>query len=178
MAPIIALIQAGLDSLGAVELRNGIAAKFGIALPSTVAFDYPTPKALALCIAQKLHPAGDSPAPEQVGNFILGNPGFARAAIVMSAAITDKVCAVAQLERPLAAAQAQPAVTMLASFAARYPAPGAQSTTERFWDCLSLGADIPTVVPLTRWDIDDVYAPDTAAKKMCVTCAYFAVLCP
>ena len=88
VAQNIALAQAGLDSLGAVELRNGIAAKFGIALPSTVAFDYPTPKALALYIAQKLHPAGTSPAPEQVGDFILGPPGFAWAAFMKLAAMT------------------------------------------------------------------------------------------
>lgn len=63
-------IQAGLDSLGAVELRNGIAAKFGISLPSTVAFDYPTPKALALYISKQVHPAADPAAPtDQVGDL-------------------------------------------------------------------------------------------------------------
>ena len=36
------LMSAGLDSLGAVELRNGISAKFGISMPATIAFDYPT----------------------------------------------------------------------------------------------------------------------------------------
>ena len=61
-----AFIQAGLDSLGAVELRNGVAAKFGISLPSTVAFDYPTPKALALYIWRQLAPAGQGPAAGQV----------------------------------------------------------------------------------------------------------------
>ena len=36
------LMSAGLDSLGAVELKNGVSARFGVSLPATVAFDYPT----------------------------------------------------------------------------------------------------------------------------------------
>ena len=36
------LMSAGLDSLGAVELKNGVSARFGVTLPATVAIDYPT----------------------------------------------------------------------------------------------------------------------------------------
>lgn len=39
--------QAGLDSLRAVDLRNAIGIKYGIDLPATAAFDYPTAVALA-----------------------------------------------------------------------------------------------------------------------------------
>ena len=42
VAPDMPLMSAGLDSLSAVELRNGISAKYGISMPATVAFDYPT----------------------------------------------------------------------------------------------------------------------------------------
>ena len=44
VAPDEPLMSAGLDSLGAVELRNGISARFGVTLPATVAFDHPTRK--------------------------------------------------------------------------------------------------------------------------------------
>ena len=36
------LMAAGLDSLGAVELRTRVQERLGVALPATVAFDYPT----------------------------------------------------------------------------------------------------------------------------------------
>ena len=39
--------QAGLDSLGAVELRNAVSAKYGAELSATAIFDYPTLSALA-----------------------------------------------------------------------------------------------------------------------------------
>lgn len=48
VAPDQPLMSAGLDSLGAVELRNGVSAKFGVSLPATVAFDYPTLQASLL----------------------------------------------------------------------------------------------------------------------------------
>ncbi len=41
------LMEAGLDSIGAVELRNAVAAKFGVDLPATATFDFPTLGALA-----------------------------------------------------------------------------------------------------------------------------------
>ena len=63
-------MQAGLDSLGAVELRNAVSAKFGVALPATVAFDFPTTKALALFVAQSLRPPEPAPAASQVGLLI------------------------------------------------------------------------------------------------------------
>ena len=42
------LMEAGLDSLAAVELRSAISARIGIALPATIALDYPTVKVRAV----------------------------------------------------------------------------------------------------------------------------------
>ena len=57
-------MEAGVDSLGAVELRNGISAKFGMAdLPATLVFDYPTISALAQYLATSRGPAQPEAAP-------------------------------------------------------------------------------------------------------------------
>ena len=47
------LMEAGLDSIGAVELRNAVSSAFGLDLPATATFDYPSTDALAKYIASK-----------------------------------------------------------------------------------------------------------------------------
>ncbi len=47
------LMEAGLDSLGAVELRTALGASFGAELPATVTFDHPSIAALASFLASQ-----------------------------------------------------------------------------------------------------------------------------
>ena len=51
------LMEAGLDSLGAVDLRNALIAGFGLDLPANATFDFPTVAAMAQHIAVHTAPS-------------------------------------------------------------------------------------------------------------------------
>ena len=51
--PTAPLMAAGVDSLNSVELRNALQSRFGLHLPSTLVFDYPTANDIAGFIANQ-----------------------------------------------------------------------------------------------------------------------------
>ena len=67
--PDAPLIQSGIDSLGAVELRNELITRMGIALPSTIVFDYPTIEAMTAYVEREMrHSESESfPLSEGIG---------------------------------------------------------------------------------------------------------------
>lgn len=65
------LLESGLDSLGAIEVRNALAARTAIDLSTTAVFDYPSITALASYLTQeqqRLWPEAGSQGANQVAD--------------------------------------------------------------------------------------------------------------
>lgn len=80
------LMAAGLDSLGAVELRNSLEGRLGLRLPGTLVFDYPTASAIADLVIAQLGAASAGAAASHTG-------GVAAAAVVQSERVAAEVAA-------------------------------------------------------------------------------------
>ena len=63
----VPLMDAGLDSLGAVELRNSLAQVVGLDVPGTLVFDYPSVSALAGYLGSQVQ--GDEEEVESVSGY-------------------------------------------------------------------------------------------------------------
>ena len=51
------LMEAGLDSLGALELCNALSSKYSLDLPASLVFDYPNITSLSSFLAASIRPA-------------------------------------------------------------------------------------------------------------------------
>ena len=153
-------MQAGLDSLGAVELRNAVSAAFNLQLPATVTFDYPTLASLAAYVAENTS-----------------------AVDVLTDDVADDSLALLPAELALRADGASElgssGVTALVAVSCRYPAPNSSGHSfatadfapagvtagagnadlAGFRAAVTAGANMPSVVPPQRWDVDRCYHP-------------------
>eukprot|EP00955_Chlamydomonas_euryale_P075597 362378-Chlamydomonas_euryale.AAC.2 len=87
-----AVLRAGLDSLGSVELRNSLQARLGVDLPPTLVFDYPSASAIAAHVADRISTqaqvgVGGVWAVSGVG---CGLPGFGRSRAICCARVWTK----------------------------------------------------------------------------------------
>ncbi len=134
----VPLMEAGLDSLAAVELRNALGARFALELPATVTFDYPTPAALAVYIASVLSTAGGvGGQPDGFAPLLSSDDGASELKIMQTRA------------------------THIIGLSARYPGSHG-SGMAGFWATLVAVEDLPRVVPAQRWDIEQYFAPDAS----------------
>lgn len=127
------LMSAGLDSLGSVEFANVLSRQFGMQMPGTLVFDYPTINAVSAYLYDKL--AALAPTPEAA------SPETA-AQIQIPAMLPPRLPAGHQQQ------QASTAVAIMA--AASHPIRTAPHSCGTFpWD-----QDHVTLIPDARWDAD------------------------
>ena len=126
------LMSAGLDSLGSVEFANVLSRQFGMQMPGTLVFDYPTVNAVSAYLYDKL--AAVAPPAEAA---------YAEAAKLAQAAVS--------LPTPLPAAEQQQTSAAVAIMtAASHPIRTAPHSCSTFpWD-----QDHVTIIPDGRWDAD------------------------
>jgi acyl transferase domain-containing protein/thioesterase domain-containing protein/acyl carrier protein len=113
----------GVASLAAIELRNALAGLTGLALPSTLVFDHPSPAAVTRHLLTLAGPAEpEAPAP---------TPTLTPTSTVATGAAEDAIAVVAM--------------------ACRFP--GGADTPERFWELLAAGTDTVGGWPERDWEL-------------------------
>ncbi|MFC4907596.1 SDR family NAD(P)-dependent oxidoreductase [Actinomadura gamaensis] len=129
-------LEAGLDSLGLVQLHRRLGAELAgrldAELPVTIAFDHPTPAALARHLAAVL--GGTADAPDEA----------AAARPVAARSVRD--------DEPIA----------IVGIGCRFP--GGVTGPDELWRLLDDGTHVLTDFPADRgWDLDRLYDPDPSA---------------
>ena len=143
------LMEAGLDSLSAVELRNVLGGKYGMELPATVIYDFPSINALAGFIAKSSSPASHE-APLSLDTFV---GSITPSCIPASSLLTT---------------------TDVVGTSDRYPGPSTDASS--FWETATYGADLQQRIPIDRWDIESHYAVDIVPGTVAIN-APFGAFC-
>ncbi|WP_239101378.1 type I polyketide synthase, partial [Microbispora amethystogenes] len=152
--------ELGLDSLGAVELRDALAAATGLPLPATVTFDHPTPLALSR------HLRALSEAGTPAGGTASDTRGGVTGGIAASGAAAHAPAP--SFSPPTAGDRADDEPIALVAMAGRWP--GGADTPEKLWDLVLDGADAVTAFPVNRdWDAEALHAPAESRQGTSVT---------
>ena len=135
------ILAAGLDSLGAVEMRSALERELGLSISATALFDFPTICELSSHLYGKLSLLGLGAAAD---NQPLQEPSQVRVPAVHASGNGPE----ATLVPPLSpSCPTQHCVVGIASSGSRFPGSVASSSLVELQDCSS-------TVPLGRWDVE------------------------
>lgn len=142
------LMSAGLDSLGAVQLRTTLSSQYGgLDLPATLAMDYPTAQALTVFLQGLL-------MDERQQQYLMDGPAQSRVGAPRVSTYDG----------------AESTVAEVVAVAAHYPQQDGIAAAQdnkghgRYWKSAVQTADLQGPVPLSRWDIERHYSTDTAGR--------------
>ncbi|WP_415954528.1 type I polyketide synthase, partial [Streptomyces sp. KLOTTS4A1] len=139
--PTRAFQEFGFDSLAVVELRNRLKAVTGLSLPATLAYDHPSPEALARHLRTELIGADDGAG---IGVGIGAGPdtGLSTTSSTHRGTDDDLIAVV--------------------GMSCRFP--GGVNTPEQLWELLAAGKDAVSGFPVDRgWDLERLYDPTRSA---------------
>ena len=140
-------LAGSVGTAGAIDLRNSIEQHYGLELPATLTFDYPTTTAIAGFLAERL----------QLSLPARSDPGSNGVTPYTNLATQERDSIVA---------------TAVVALSSRHPGPSLCATG--FLQTLSELSDLQHVVPLSRWDIESVYSPGLQTSKSTVTTRFGA----
>ncbi|GLW22311.1 hypothetical protein Mame01_23540 [Microbispora amethystogenes] len=157
--------ELGLDSLGAVELRDALAAATGLPLPATVTFDHPSPFSLSRhlrALSEARSPGSGTSGGTTGGTATGGTTGG------VATGGTSAHAMVPSFTPPAAGDPASDEPIALVAMAGRWP--GGADTPEKLWDLVLDGTDAVTTFPVNRgWDAEALHDPAESHRGTSVT---------
>ena len=139
------LMEAGLDSLGSIQLRTNLGERFSMDMPATLALDFPNALAIATYIKESKQPINASRWSNDEDLIV---------AIHKPTDATTNILAISCMYTHAGSQQ---------QF----------FDTDQFWYPILKSEDLLSSIPYSRWDIEQYYASDVNIGKMNVRFAAF-----
>ena len=148
------LMEAGLDSLGAVELRNRLAAKLGDAaeLPETLTFDFPTLRQLEAHLTSLVGPLSAPPPP------MAAAPSGPNPALLMQL-LGGLGSGTGVVQGALLSGSAHTTSLLVSVCGTDCKLPGGMEGIRDLTRAALGSVDVASEVPTSRWDVDGHLPP-------------------
>lgn len=139
---------------GAVELRNGLASRFDVELPPSLALDYPSTAAIATHVLSLLGSSDDDDSEREalthaaadVSDFSMSDVGSITVVDCQGAATSDILAYPGRQLGSVAERRRSDPAAAIVGLSARYP--GGISDAADYWSAITTSTDLPELVNL------------------------------